>query len=889
MDRIGTGKGRLQCVLVAVLAAVMMLSVCFGLPRPVSAESLYIRKVVSVVYDDSGSMSGEKWAYANYAMQAFCGMLNSEDQLYITYMSGLRRDPNYRPEQVDLSAGGIQASVDDIRGHTDSSTTPFRAVELAFEQLKSTDDSNVNTQYWLVVITDGVFDEHTFESTAEVESILNDTFGGYADETMPNGTKPQVTFLGIGNVAAPDEDTDKGIYTYSAQNAADIRDAMDRMADRISGRTRIGSEQIRQVSDRAVQVSSSIPLLNIVLFTQSTEAKVVAAEQGGGSIPVSRSVALSYPGYAALTGGAFLLGDSQQAIEAGDYTITFDRAVELEDLVVLFEPALELRMTITLNGKEVAGPDALNGAMEGDVVSVSCAIYEMGTDSKIDSALLPADTEYMLTVTENGAVTEQIAGQALSLPDYTLGAYDTEIAAAVTIRGFNPIRYSIRFTPQKEPEHIYTLSAAVEGEDTALKIDEIGGNQTLHILFSLYDKGVPVTDPAIVQGLQPVISVSPDGNGGEVAYRSDGTIVFTPQTAAAPQGADEKYAVQVTCTVGGASVSASYDVWLVDYEIVAIDAEGTVRKTEFFENSTGVSFYITRDGVRLDKAATLNGLEIALNEEHADLLLRTDVADDGTVTVTPYADAGHTVTFGNWWGNWLYYWKLSGADVAVTLRHPYGTATATIDVIGADVRYQLLNVYLPLLVELAIALFLITWVWLVVTKPRFPKGARLYYGEIEYNSYDGEHYLKNFNYEYLANNNHFFKNGIWKFKRKADSLSISLTESGVSVRPERGGSIYCEGASPGYYYNIQLQDRDLQTKVVDLFGQVDLGKLGERFQSRSVLQASIKGLTKDFPLPEDNILLLRINKGVVVQVKTLIGNKNIIYKGIFLCLIIKQG
>ena len=437
--------------------------------------------------------------------------------------------------------------------------------------------------------------------------------------------------------------------------------------------------------------------------------------------------------------------------------------------------------------------------MEGDVVSVSCAIYEMGTDSKIDSALLPADTEYMLTVTENGAVTEQIAGQALSLPDYTLGAYDTEIAAAVTIRGFNPIRYSVRFTPQKEPEHIYTLSAAVEGEDTALKIDEIGGNQTLHILFSLYDKGVPVTDPAIVQGLQPVISVSPDGNGGEVAYRSDGTIVFTPQTAAAPQGADEKYAVQVTCTVGGASVSASYDVWLVDYEIVAIDAEGTVRKTEFFENSTGVSFYITRDGVRLDKAATLNGLEIALNEEHADLLLRTDVADDGTVTVTPYADAGHTVTFGNWWGNWLYYWKLSGADVAVTLRHPYGTATATIDVIGADIRYQLLNVYLPLLVELAIALFLITWVWLVVTKPRFPKGARLYCGQVRYSN--GQQYLMSFKQINLTKQNGFFKNGRWKFKRRADAVKVG----GVKIRPGRG-EILCEEKQPWYCCSVLLED-----------------------------------------------------------------------------------
>ncbi|MBQ8697226.1 MAG: hypothetical protein IJ519_05845, partial [Clostridia bacterium] len=57
------------------------------LPTDSRAESLYIRKIVSVVYDDSGSMTGDKWAYANYAMQTFCGMLNSEDQLYITYMS----------------------------------------------------------------------------------------------------------------------------------------------------------------------------------------------------------------------------------------------------------------------------------------------------------------------------------------------------------------------------------------------------------------------------------------------------------------------------------------------------------------------------------------------------------------------------------------------------------------------------------------------------------------------------------------------------------------------------------------------------------------------------------------------------------------------------------
>lgn len=58
-------------VVSVLLAAVMLacLIPCFA--APVSADSLYIRKIVSVVYDDSGSMAGDKWACANYAMQAF--------------------------------------------------------------------------------------------------------------------------------------------------------------------------------------------------------------------------------------------------------------------------------------------------------------------------------------------------------------------------------------------------------------------------------------------------------------------------------------------------------------------------------------------------------------------------------------------------------------------------------------------------------------------------------------------------------------------------------------------------------------------------------------------------------------------------------------------------
>ena len=58
------------------------------------------RKIVSVVYDDSGSMKKESnWSSANYAMQAFAALLNKEDGMYITYMSSYKQGA----KKVDLT------------------------------------------------------------------------------------------------------------------------------------------------------------------------------------------------------------------------------------------------------------------------------------------------------------------------------------------------------------------------------------------------------------------------------------------------------------------------------------------------------------------------------------------------------------------------------------------------------------------------------------------------------------------------------------------------------------------------------------------------------------------------------------------------------------------
>ena len=75
------------------LIAVLCVLVClFALVPAASAvdETVYVRKHVSLLYDDSGSMNQNagnlKWCYASYAAQTFAGLLNDTDTLSLTFM-----------------------------------------------------------------------------------------------------------------------------------------------------------------------------------------------------------------------------------------------------------------------------------------------------------------------------------------------------------------------------------------------------------------------------------------------------------------------------------------------------------------------------------------------------------------------------------------------------------------------------------------------------------------------------------------------------------------------------------------------------------------------------------------------------------------------------------
>lgn len=789
-----------------ILVFVIVMTVFFSFPISVYSESLYIRKIVSVVYDDSGSMYGDKWAYANYAMQSFCGMLNSEDQLYITYMNKAVKKSNYQPEQIDLSAGGIQNSVNSIKNHKDSDSTPYKAVEIAYNKLKSVKDSNPNTQYWLVVITDGDFNECMGYTTEQKERFINEKFAGYTKDVMPNGTKSQFTFLGIEGVATPKEDANKGIFTYKASNAGGITKAMSEMADKISGRTRLDKSDITKIDDRTLQISSSIPLLNIAVFAQKSNAKITKAVYSNEKdIPVSRSVSLSYPGYSDLRGGAFLIGDSTNVIGSGTYKISFDQNINTEDVVVLFEPALETRMKITVNGKEISSISDLDNVMEKDKISVSYKIYEMGTDKEISPTLLPPGTKFEISVLEDGKVVKQNLGQDMSLSDYVLKNIDTRIVAKVVIDGFNPIEYSVNFKPLKYvPKIVYTIQPSFGSAVKSVKIDDIANNKDLTICFTIFADGVAMTDASAVKALNPVISLSPQGNDGEVSFSDDGKIIFTPKVASMTTNDDGGYVVDVVCTINdGTSANEKYNVLLATYEVVPLDADSTIKKTELYKNQVSVSFYITKDGVKLDKETVEKQISVLLNKEHSKLKTNVVIAPDGTITVTPYSEDDHVLTFWNWWVNWAYYFGLEGEDIKVTLSHSFGSATAAIDIVEEDILYLILKVYLPLIIEIALILWFVWWAYAIIAKPKFDSNAVIYYGYITHGGKAGNrnHEISTINELHLKQYNKL--KYIWK--PTLNTKVVYFNDVGISAGP--GGSIICHSE---LWYKDNITPKNLQ-------------------------------------------------------------------------------
>lgn len=525
------------CLFLAVFFLVSALVI------PVSAKeektSVRNRKLVSVVFDDSGSMENEKWEYTSYAMQCFAAMLNKEDTLDITYMS------SYDKGVFSVDTANRAASVKQIREHAQSGGTPVESIDAAFNTLKNKNDKNVNTQYWLIVITDG---QMKGDGSAE------DKINRIAETKMPNGTKPQIVYMTIcdtGNNFTP-KFSKSNIKCEPVLTADAVVDAISGIACDISGRYAVSKEDITFVDDKTVKVRADVPLTYLGVLSQRSSATVSQIVGSEGQLlnaesdvhvelPNKYSQNMTDEDKGALRGNVSLFNAASGNIAPDTYTITFTEKISKEDLVIMFEPAFELRIEVFNNDTVV---EDLSTLTVDQTVDIKASIYEIGTNNKILPSMLPSGIIEQISLSEDGNI--MLGESDLLLEDVVLKATETEVAASVEIPGFFTIHDTIRFIPVSVELSDMIASVYYDGSkrrenkdgtedaENVVYITELDTNET-GVKFTLFIDGKPIDKTkalalkdAFVKGLKV------DFDNYKVFICDDGGIVIAPTSTKVP-------------------------------------------------------------------------------------------------------------------------------------------------------------------------------------------------------------------------------------------------------------------------------------------------------------------------------------------------------------------
>lgn len=307
------------------------------------ATTAQAKKVISLVYDDSASMSdggNVNWAYANFAFQAFIGLLGENDELYVTYMSS--------PKRINLLASpeyDRQGTIDTAKSHFSDGATPMAAVTTAFNKLDEMPVSDVSTEYWLVVITDGYLQ---MAGSTELLSAayINQMFTDYSNTILQNGSPLNVVYMGIGDNAPVLEhnENNKAIIKY-AKTEDEIISKMNEIAQEIEKWDQQLANFVSSnfTDSKTLVINTQLPLERMLLLEQKNTAKIksitkTSGDKMKGAPEVYSDYDIRYPTYPGqttdekLNGQVTTISAKEEFLSPGQYTVTFSDDVRPEEM-----------------------------------------------------------------------------------------------------------------------------------------------------------------------------------------------------------------------------------------------------------------------------------------------------------------------------------------------------------------------------------------------------------------------------------------------------------------------------------------------------------------------------------------------------------------------------
>lgn len=725
-------------VFLKMIASLLMVALLFPMATACMEPSQQLRvpRVISVVYDDSGSMDSEdRRLYAQYAMNIFISLLDESDVLYVTMMSN-----EHKTVRIDLTKGAA-AACQQLNSLINNGTTPATTIETAQNALLNHKSEFSSALYWLVVFTDGAFNEG--------DSYVTNLLSSFLKKKMPSGTTPQLCYMGIGsNAFVPQiSHPDYTLYPKSGEiaNETGIIAALQDMADDISGRSAVEDKNIR-ISGNTMCVETKIPSYSIVVLQMRTDRQVKAVRDAAGNvIPVKSNMVVvekkpSFT-YSAVISSVSLKGVvniltpvNDEPLPSGTYTIEF--AAPPTDVVVMTEPALVLDLEVS----------AVDTGKTDDFSLLSCgsvniqAMLRLWNDpNPIDKALLPMGTSYSTRLEQNSAVVAEDNTDRMRLVNVDISGNNSEVKAEVLLPGIGRVyaRQSIKLptiTLGADKTLITTslrdFCAGMDGFTLKFESDQEIGNVLAADANLLLDTELPLKCRKNADNTYTIYceeqSLAPLARYGNytIGVSADSAVNIEPLTLTWHV---TEPAFEITGGLGGLGSISRLDIWKQQESALTLSSVTDVASL-VPDEQIYASFQLNLDGEVLTKEQldAFGGMQLAYTGSVSEAYpVVQHLLEDGTLVAMPYEMGVKLINPALW--SWLNSWRgVTGEGVITCSNENAANATASFQVIQEELCRLLLNILLPLLVVLLVIGY--------SCKKRFPRNSYLVVQQVNHTS-----------------------------------------------------------------------------------------------------------------------------------------------------------
>ncbi|MCP1124389.1 VWA domain-containing protein [Bacillus sp. 3103sda1] len=320
------------------------------------------QRVVSLVYDDSGSMrNNDRWKYANYALQSLIALLDEKDTFSYVPMS--------HPSQeitVSLANNKRQEEIEKIQTWNEHVNTPFQSVETAMQSIKRQTQENANREFWLIILTDGAFNELEKQDDSGKKRI-SETLSTFKKEMEAKNISLHAVLITMEENLGAQEQAQMNVFkdiwkhqingiVFPTSGEDGVIHSVNQAAALIANRDPFSSveEAVKtNIVGNKIEVKTPFPLKRITLVGQSSQNIPYRVQNIQGSLNLQSRFSIQAPAGMGLYGGiTHIMSKNNAVMEPGTYMVEIDQAVTKENMKVLVEPALDYTVSIYEKGKD---------------------------------------------------------------------------------------------------------------------------------------------------------------------------------------------------------------------------------------------------------------------------------------------------------------------------------------------------------------------------------------------------------------------------------------------------------------------------------------------------------------------------------------------------------